>query len=81
MPSTNPPTTPQNLLRTLVDNNFDIGGFDTRHEAARFVPHALYGEGLEGQPIYWEKTGFISSNFQEVKKVWNVDELVNAHVR
>jgi len=78
----NPPACPHDLLKVTVENDFKFEGYDTRHPEGDIVPHALYGEDKEGRPIYWEKTGIISSTFaSKVKKIWSVDELVAAHIR
>jgi hypothetical protein len=79
--SSDPPSSPPFLLKTIVENNFEVGGFDTADEGASIVGHALYGEDKEGRPVYWERTGQISRDFQQVKKLYTVDDLINAHIR
>ena len=47
----------------------------------RLLAFAHFGNDKEGRPIYWEKTGIISSNFAELKKYFTVDELVCGHIQ
>ena len=51
------------------------------HPGKDLIPFAHYGFDKEGRPIYWEKTGVISSNFVEMSKVFSVEELVFFHIQ
>jgi len=64
--------TPSNI-RELHDPNEPIY---TAH-----LPHSNLGHTKTGTPIYWEKTGFISSSFNTVKKHLSADDLTTRHVR
>lgn len=55
---------------------------DPKEEVYRdMLPHSNINFGLEGQPVYWEKTGDISSNFSEISKLLTLDDLVIRHIR
>lgn len=41
------------------------------------MPHANLGHDKEGRPIYWEKTGLISSRFAKIKAHFNDNDLFN----
>lgn len=72
--TTEEPMEPRNIL---VKQEIDL----KEQIYADLLPHANYGESKEGIPVYWEKTGLISSRFQEIKKHFNEDELFVRHVR
>jgi len=50
------------------------------HVYQQFLPHSNLGEDKEGRPVYWEKTGLISSRFAEIKKHLTEDELFVRHI-
>lgn len=45
------------------------------------LPHSNLGEDKQGRPVYWEKTGIISSRFSQIKKKLSEDEIFVRHVR
>eukprot|EP01038_Epipyxis_sp_PR26KG_P018224 gene18224-25636_t len=67
--------TPNNILLTTRDNNI------TKYPTRDLVLHSLQGEDIDGNPIYWEKSGLISKNFGEAKKFHSVDDLILMHLR
>eukprot|EP00128_Syssomonas_multiformis_P017703 Colp12_sorted_trinity150504_noHs@25047 len=66
-------TTPANILDDPADPNEEV--YKT------YMPHANQGVDKHGCPIYWEKTGVISSRFHLIKQELTTDDLVNRHVR
>lgn len=75
LPGTESGITPQNILARTKSNNISF------HSEKDIVPHALFGFGKEGYPIYWEQTGVIGENFDKARKNWTVDDLLQMHVR
>lgn len=51
------------------------------HIYRKHLPHSNLGHTREGTPIYWEKTGLISSTFHTVKMYLSADDLTTRHVR
>lgn len=45
------------------------------------IPAAHYGFDKEGAPVYWERTGLIQSHWDDVKKVFEVEELIQFHIQ
>jgi hypothetical protein len=76
LPGTLQGVTPQNILEQTKDNNITIN-----EHGRRLIPHLARGEDKHGHPVYWEKSGWISKNFGELKKHYAVDDLVVAHLR
>lgn len=68
-----PDFTPESIINSCVDKNEAI--------YARLMPHANTGEDKFGHPIYWEKTGLISSRFVEISSLLCSDDLVVRHIR
>lgn len=56
-------------------------GDDNEQIYIEHMPHANIGEDKEGSPIYWEKTGLISSRFGDIKQLLTEDQLFVRHVR
>lgn len=75
LPGSKSGVTPANILIATANDNL------LTHPSRALLPHALHGEDREGRPIYWEKTGQISSNFNAIKEVWTVDDLIQMHIR
>lgn len=65
--------TPRTILNTIEDPKEDI--------YRRLLPHSNFSCSKTGQPIYWERTGQISSRFSEISEHLNVDDLVIRHIR
>jgi len=65
--------TPSNILDDPMDPK--------EHIYQKMLPHANLGEDKEGRPVYWEKTGLISSRFAEIKKHLSEDDLFVRHIR
>eukprot|EP00298_Acanthocystis_sp_HF-20_P014264 c20701_g1_i1.p1 GENE.c20701_g1_i1~~c20701_g1_i1.p1 ORF type:complete len:295 (+),score=108.74 c20701_g1_i1:126-887(+) len=70
---THPNATPGTLLSLGPDPNEEI--------YIQYMPHAHFGFGKEGHPIYWEKTGLISARFPQFHKKLSVDDLITRHIR
>lgn len=51
------------------------------HPHLDLLPVALHGFTKEGHPIYWERTGLIQSTFHEVKKYFEIDQLLQYHIQ
>ena len=64
---------PRRILDKIEDPNEEI--YKT------MLPHSNFNFGIDGFPVYWEKTGCISSNFGEISKVLTLDDLVIRHIR
>ena len=47
----------------------------------QLLPHSNYGCSKHGNPIYWERTGQISSQFGEISTHLSVEDLVIRHIR
>ena len=75
LPGSKSGVTPANILVATANDNL------LTHPSRHLLPHALHGEDREGRPIYWEKTGTISANFNAIKSVWTVDDLIQMHIR
>lgn len=73
LPPTNIKYTPNNLMfcPEYVD----------QHRAIHLLPVTHYGFDKEGCPIYWEKTGFVQSRFTEVRKHFEVSDLLQYHIQ
>ena len=67
--------TPNNILAATADRHVRL------HPSSHLVPHMLHGEDKESRPVYWEKTGQISSWYSQVKELWSVEDLLQMHVR
>ena len=46
-----------------------------------YMPHSNLGHDKAGRPVYWERTGYISTRFSEIKKKLTEDEIVIRHVK
>ena len=44
-------------------------------------PHTMFGFTKSGHPIYWERTGVISSSLKQLKAKTTICSLVARHVR
>jgi hypothetical protein len=75
LPGTHRGVTPANLIWTTNDKHLLL------HPNKMMLPHLLAGEDKKGRPVYWERTGQISANYSEVKKIWTVDDLIQMHIR
>lgn len=64
---------PRSILDSIEDPNEDI--------YQKMLPHSNFGFSRDGCPIYWEKTGKISSNFNEISKKLSLNDLVIRHIR
>lgn len=64
--------TPSNI-DPIVDPNESI--------YTEYMPHSNLGHDKVGRPVYWEKTGYISTRFSEIKKKLSEDEIVIRHVK
>lgn len=64
---------PRNILNNPNDPNEEI--------YIRLMPHSNMGEDKQGNCVYWEKSGEISSRFSEVIKELAVEDLVIRHIR
>ena len=53
----------------------------SQHPYVHLIPASHYGFDREGAPIYWERTGYIQSQWDEVKKHFTVDELIQYHIQ
>lgn len=51
------------------------------HIYTKFMPHSNLGYALNGNPIYWEKTGLISSRFSDIRKEITGESLTIRHIR
>ena len=70
--SVNPEFTPMNI----------IDGTDVDEPIyTKYMPHSNLGYALNGSPIYWEKTGLISSRFKEIREEISGDVLTVRHIR
>lgn len=65
--------TPRHILDTVEDPKEDV--------YREMLPHSNFSFGINGSPIYWEKTGQISSNFSEISTKLTLDDLVIRHIR
>lgn len=67
--------TPARMLNldNIVDPNIDL--------INELVPHSYSGFCKNGCPIFWEKTGIIAGNLPELKKYFNMDILMEQHIR
>jgi hypothetical protein len=63
--------------RTVLDSVED----PKEHVYKQLLPHSNYGCSKHGHPIYWERTGQISSQFGEISKHLSVEDLVIRHIR
>jgi hypothetical protein len=45
------------------------------------VPHLLHGFDKSGNPIYWERTGFVSHQMKHIKEEIGMDNLMLRHIR
>jgi hypothetical protein len=50
------------------------------HPKSSLIPATHSGFGKEGHPIYWEKTGYVQSIFDEVRQHFSNIELIQYHV-
>lgn len=64
---------PRRILDDLEDPNEEV--------YRELLPHSNCGFSLDGCPIYWEKTGLISSNFSDISTKLTLDDLVVRHIR
>ena len=51
------------------------------HVYTKHMPHSNLGHALSGSPIYWEKTGLISSRFGDIREDIDGDALAIRHIR
>lgn len=67
--------TPATMLNVdnLEDPDIDI--------VNRCAPHTFHGFAKNGCPVFWEKTGEISSHLTELKERFNMDQLMGKHIR
>ena len=66
-------TTPLEILDNITDRNEET--------YTRLCPLSHSGEDLEGCPIYWEQSGYISGRFAELADHISLDDMVTRHVR
>eukprot|EP00604_Paraphysomonas_vestita_P003525 CAMPEP_0174820060 /NCGR_PEP_ID=MMETSP1107-20130205/3624_1 /TAXON_ID=36770 /ORGANISM="Paraphysomonas vestita, Strain GFlagA" /LENGTH=254 /DNA_ID=CAMNT_0016034641 /DNA_START=59 /DNA_END=823 /DNA_ORIENTATION=- len=66
-------TTPSTILKNIEDHFESV--------IIEHCPHALEGFDKEGHPVYWEQTGFISNNLNQIAAVMTLDDLLNRHIR
>ena len=52
-----------------------------KHPRKDLIMSSHFGYDKECHPIYWEKTGSISSNFRELATVFSTEELVFFHIQ
>jgi hypothetical protein len=64
---------PRHILDDVEDPNEEV--------YKEMLPHSNFGFSIEGCPVYWEKTGKISSKFGEITKKLNLNDLVIRHIR
>ena len=50
------------------------------HPQAYLLECAHYGFGRNGEPIYWEKTGKIQSQFSEIRQYFTKTQLLHYHI-
>lgn len=65
--------TPATILDDFEDPNEPI--------YQELMPHTNFGEDRHGRPVYWEKTGLISSRFSKIKEKLSENDLVIRHIR
>ncbi len=59
----------------------------TQQEYENGLPHkelfpvALFGEDLEGRPVYWERNGAITAQFDRIRQLFTLPDLLAMHVR
>lgn len=68
--------TPARMLN--VDN---IHNAESREVIDELVPHSFSGFCKNGCPIFWEKTGIIAANLPKLKEIFNMDQLMEQHIR
>jgi hypothetical protein len=62
----------------LTQSNFD----DSKEALyAEYMPHSNLARDRAGRPIYYEKTGLISNQMNEILQKFTPDELIIRHVR
>ena len=66
-------TTPMDILDGITDRNEDV--------YTRLCPLCHMGEDKEGCPIYWEQSGLISGQFDELANNISLDDMVTRHIR
>jgi hypothetical protein len=67
--------TPATMLNAdnITDPDIDL--------ICRCAPHAFHGFGKNGHPIFWERTGEITSHLVTLKENFNMDQLLSKHIR
>lgn len=73
------PIPPRSLLFSPNTALLNPDMLDT-HPHKELIAVAHHGFDKEGHPIYWEKTGLIQSNFDEVIANFSIEQLLQYHV-
>eukprot|EP01038_Epipyxis_sp_PR26KG_P010133 gene10133-13631_t len=73
--------TPLPGTSSLFPKDLSVLTDEKEHIFREMLPHSNLGEDREGRPLYWEKTGLISSRFSKIKKLLSEDEIVIRHIR
>ena len=64
--------TPKDMRRRALEEG------DAQENVYReLLPHSNLGVDKEGRPVYWEKTGLISSRFPKIKTMLTEDDIYN----
>lgn len=50
------------------------------HPFIHLLPACMHGFDKEGNPIYWERTGYIQANFSKIKDHFTLSELIQFHI-